>query len=270
MYMTKIGIVGIGFVGNAMYETFKRKKLQDIKIYDKYKNGGIGNLEDCLDTDIIFLALPTLYDSEKCQYDKTAIIKTCEFLNKNNYSGIVIIKSTVEPETTEKLNMQFNQLHIIHNPEFLTAKTAIEDFYNQTHIVLGKSSICSNNKLDILANFYKEYFPKAEISMCTSIESESMKIFCNSFYATKIQFFTEIYLLCQKNGCNFDIVKSLMLKNNWINPMHTTVPGPDGNISFGGMCFPKDISALLSYMKINESPSKVIQSVIEENKEMRE
>jgi UDP-glucose 6-dehydrogenase len=75
-----------------------------------------------------------------------------------------------------------------------------------------------------------------------------MKIFCNCFYATKIQFFTEIYLLCEKTGCDYNVVKNMMLGNGWINPMHTNVPGNDGNISYGGYCFPKDTNALNEYM----------------------
>ena len=37
--MSKIGIVGLGFVGNAIYETLKSKvnNKNNIIIYDKYK-----------------------------------------------------------------------------------------------------------------------------------------------------------------------------------------------------------------------------------------
>ena len=52
--------------------------------------------------------------------------------------------------------------------------------------------------------------------------------------------FNEYYLLCQKNGEDFYNIKSLILKNNWINPMHTDVPGTDGKLVFGRECFSKD------------------------------
>jgi UDP-glucose 6-dehydrogenase len=61
-----------------------------------------------------------------------------------------------------------------------------------------------------------------------------------------------------------------MLKNNWINPMHTTVPGPDGKMSYGGLCFPKDTNALNHYMRRNGIPNKVLNATIEERNEMRE
>jgi UDP-glucose 6-dehydrogenase len=97
-----------------------------------------------------------------------------------------------------------------------------------------------------------------------------MKSFVNCFYSVKVQFFTELYLLCQKNGSDYNKVKDMMLKNGWINPMHTTIPGPDGQISYGGYCFPKDTNALLQYMKNEESPSALMEACITERNEMRE
>ena len=93
-----------------------------------------------------------------------------------------------------------------------------------------------------------------------------MKLYCNVFYASKIQIFTEFYLCCQKVNISFDRVVQLMLENKWIHPMHTQVPGPDGKISYGGLCFPKDIQALLFFMNEKKISCKVIQNVIEEQK----
>ena len=55
-----------------------------------------------------------------------------------------------------------------------------------------------------LINFYNDHYPLTEISVCECSESESMKIFCNSFYSVKLQFFNELYLLCQKNNVNYN------------------------------------------------------------------
>jgi len=96
-----------------------------------------------------------------------------------------------------------------------------------------------------------------------------MKLFTNNFYAVKVQFFTELYLLCQKMNIEYNTVKDLMLKNGWINPQHTTVPGPDGKISYGGMCFPKDTNVLLQYMKKNDSPHSILESTVNERNELR-
>lgn len=271
----KVSIIGLGFVGCAMYKSFQLKNDElnepyEIYGYDKYKNGGIGSLESCLNSEIIFLALPTEYNESTKEYDKTPIYSVLDELESNKYNKCIIVKSTVEPTTTDLLQEKYPDMNFIHNPEFLTARTAFEDCHNQTHIVLGKTNQCDPDLYKSTIIFYKKIYQEAEISKCSSIESESMKIFCNSFYAIKVQFFNELYLLSQKLNADYDIIIQLMLKNNWINPMHTNVPGPDGKLSYGGLCFPKDTNALLQIMKKHYSEHKILESCIEERNEMRE
>ena len=55
-----------------------------------------------------------------------------------------------------------------------------------------------------------------------------------------------------------------MLKNNWINPIHKNVPGTDGNLSYGGHCFPKNTNALLKYMQENKSGYMILDTFIKE------
>ena len=297
-----ISIIGLGFVGDAMLKSFEKKGLiynKDIFVYDKYKNGGIGLLEDVLQANITFLALPTQYNEETCSYNLESIYECCNFLSENKYMGTVVIKSTIEPGTIDTLEKLYPLLNFVHNPEFLTARTAFDDFHNQKHIVLGKGLMCKQQNFDIVKEFYSLYYlysrsvlepePKSEleseleselkplpesklkakISLCNSCESETMKICCNSFYAIKVQFFTELYMLCNNIGCDYNIVKNLMLDNNWINPMHTNIPGPDGKISYGGMCFPKDTNALNEFMKKSSSPSMILEACIKERNNMR-
>jgi UDPglucose 6-dehydrogenase len=284
--MYKIGIIGIGVLGNAIKETFENFKKDDIekgvgvklglgldiKCYDRYKNIGSG-IYELLDTDMVFLCLPTLFNSQIGEYDKQEIYNVCSELEHLKYSGIVILKSTVEPQTTKELSRKYKSLKLVHNPEFLTARTATADFINQKHIILGfldEYHECNGiNIIQYLEVFFKKYFPLAKISICSTDESECVKIFCNSFYATKIQFFTEIKLLCDRMGVEYNSIRDLMLLNDWINPMHTVVPGSDGQISFGGMCFPKDIKALNEVMKKNNVSNGVLEAVIKEREIMR-
>ena len=264
-----VSIIGLGFVGNAMFQSFQSKNI-DVIGYDKFKDGGIGTFEEILTKKICFLCLPTLFDEIKNKYNKDAIYKTCERLERNYYNGLVVIKSTIEPETTEILSEKYPNLKICHNPEFLSAKTALNDFHNQQHIVLGQGTNCDESDMEQLSQFYKTYYPDVEISICLSLESESMKIMCNSFYASKIMLFNEYYLLCQENGSDFTIIRDLMLQNLWINKMHTDVPGPDGLLGYGGACFPKDTEALYNYMKTFHIKSKVLKSVIDMNNKIRQ
>lgn len=262
-----VGIIGLGFVGSAMAKSFELLGVHLIG-YDKFKNGGIGTFEDVCQSQIVFLCLPTPYDSISHSYDKSAIYEICEALYKIHYSGLVVIKSTIEIGTTKFLEDSY-PLAYIHNPEFLTARTAFEDFHSQTHIVLGRGSLVSDLQSRVLNDFYSQYYPNAKISQCMASESEAMKLFCNCFYSVKIQFFNELYLLCDKLGIDYTHIKNLMLANGWINHMHTTVPGPDGQLSYGGLCFPKDTNALNELMKRLSSPNAVMDAVIKERDSMR-
>ena len=263
-----ISIIGLGFVGGAMLKSFQTKNI-DVVGYDKYKDGGIGTFDQTLLSEITFLCLPTLFNEAKQAYDKTAINETLTRLYTHSYKGIVVLKSTVEPETTCLLSDIYPTLKIAHNPEFLTARTAYDDFHNQKHIVLGQGKHCTQEDMDQLYNFYEVHYPDAKISQCVSLESESMKIMCNSFYASKIMLFNEYYLACQKNGTDFNRIRDLMLKNGWINPMHTNIPGPDGQLGYGGACFPKDTKALYNYIEKLESENKILLSVVEMNGRVR-
>jgi nucleotide sugar dehydrogenase len=260
-----IGIIGIGCVGSALVDSFIKNKIEIIK----YDILGPDTLLQLLNCDIIFMTLPTNYNEKNKSYCYKAIHDNCIFLNKKMYKGTIVLKSTVEPGTTDKLEKLYTNLDFVYNPEFLTEKTAFNDFHNQPHIIIGKTLTCNKVKYANIINFYKKYYKNSNISECSSIEAESVKMFANAFYATKIGFFTEIYLLCQQLNINFDIIKNLMLKNGWINKMHTDVPGPDGEISFGGKCFPKDIKVLLNFMKDNTDDYKLIEAVVNENNILR-
>jgi nucleotide sugar dehydrogenase len=252
-------------VGTAVNNCFQERKLGPIG-YDKYKDGGIGKPEDMLEADIVFLCLPTPYSEATRDYNTSSIHEVCEFLGSKKYLGTVVLKSTVEPGKTSFLSQRYS-LNLVHNPEFLTAITAQEDFENQTHIVIGGPT--DSKHVRKLSNFYKKHWPNAEQSICSSEESELMKLGVNCFYATKIQYFNELYLLAQKKNANYDKVVAMMLKNGWISKHHTKVPGTDGKLSYGGVCFPKDTNALCQEMYRNQTHHAVLEAVIEERNIMR-
>ena len=264
--MTIVSVCGIGVVGNSLVKSFEKKEMV-VKKYDKYKN--YGKIEELIESPIIFLCLPTLYSLEKKEYDKTEIYNICQYLKDNKYTGIVVVKSTVEPGTCRILKDTYN-LNILHNPEFLTAKTAEYDFENQTHIVIGGDKITDKN-INFLANFYNQYWSDTDISIATYEESEIMKIGVNSFYSVKIQFFNELYSLANTfENTNYNKIVNMMLKNNWISPQHTQVPGTDGKLSYGGMCFPKDTNALYQLMLRRGTPCEVLGGTILERNIMRD
>jgi len=263
----KVGQIGYGFVGSALAKSFSNKGCETI-VYDKYKM--IGKFDDVLSSDILFLCLPTPF-VEGHGFDLTQLMFSCKKLEESNYNGLIVIKSTVEPGVTNRLGKMFVNLKLCHNPEFLTARTAFEDFHNQSHIVIGYATDGINTKyeIEVLKDLYHNLYPDADISICTSVESESMKLFCNNFYAIKVQVFNEFYLLCQKIGADFESVKGMMLKNGWVADQHHNVPGPDGQLSYGGLCFTKDTKSLVKFMADNGSMNGVLKACIIERDKMR-
>jgi UDPglucose 6-dehydrogenase len=262
-----ISVCGLGVVGSALYNVFKKRNVNVIG-YDKYKKGGIGDIKDMLKTEIVFLCLPTPYCKVLKKYNKESINNICTFLSKNKYNGIVVLKSTVEPGTTRKLKEKYN-LNFLHNPEFLSANTAEKDFEEQKHIVIGSEKL--NNKIsEKLLRFYKKYWKNSKYSKGVWEETELMKISVNSFYSVKIQFFNEIYLCAKKMNIDYNTVLNMMLNNKWITKNHTKVPGTDGKLSYGGMCFPKDTNAFYNYLLRENLPCSVLGATIEERNNMRD
>ena len=252
----KIGIVGLGVVGNAIHSFFK-----DAIVYDKYKPSD--SFEKLLDTDIVFLCLPTLFDLSKKCYDCQPIHETLDRFYNHKYTGLLVIKSTVEPGTTTKFLSLFPSLRICHNPEFLSARSSVQDFENQKILIIGKPP---HINVDVLISLFPNIGKRF---ICLPEESESTKIFCNSFYAAKIQIFNEFYDVCQKTNMSFEKIRELMIAIGWIHPMHTEVPGSDNQLSFGGMCFPKDISACIEFLELHGAKSSVLRAAKEERDSMR-
>ena len=262
-----IGICGLGFVGGAIYAFMSNKDIiKEVVVYDKYKH--INEIDILLKANMIYISIPTPYDDTKKSYNMNEIDTILYILNELNFRGIILIKSTVLPNYCEETNNTYKQLIIMHNPEFLSASTAEKDFIEQKHIIIGYT-LQSYPFLSVVQDFYRLLFPEAQISIHNSNTVALTKLACNSFYATKVQFFTELFLLCERTNINYNDVAEMMINNGWINPMHTEVPGKDGKISFGGACLPKDISALNQHMILNNTSNGVLDAVINERNSMR-
>tara|TARA_B100000575_G_C23121628_1_gene649193 strand:+ start:704 stop:1537 length:834 start_codon:yes stop_codon:yes gene_type:complete len=258
----KIGIIGQGFVGNAVYSKFKL--FYDILTYDinlKLCNSNIKEIKK--KCKIIFVCVPTPMKSNgSCD---TSIVKSV----LNNFAsekGLIIVnKSTVIPGTTEKFNTEFKNIQIVFNPEFLTERNAVNDFNSQNRIIIGGPRPAST----IVKNIYSKVFPKAHIIKTGSSHAEMIKYFTNSFLATKVSFANEMYDLCLKLNLDFDKIIEYVLLDKRIGNSHLNVPGPDGDFGFGGHCFPKDLSALISLTDELGSLNNLLKSVKKTNDKVR-
>jgi UDPglucose 6-dehydrogenase len=255
-----IGIVGNGFVGGAVANGFK--DFADVKIFDVYPERATHSYNDVIFSEYVFVCLPTPMTSVEGGECNTTIIE--EFFDElpSICEGIFIIKSTVPIGTTQKLTEKYPHLNIIHNPEFLTAVNADEDFINaDRHVIGGKSELVYD-----LANFYKLYFPNIPVYAMKSNESEAVKYFSNCFLATKVMVFNEMSDLCLSiGGMNYDTIIEAVGADVRIGNSHMQVPGSDGKYGFGGTCFPKDINSLIHIMKENGIDPLVLKAVWEQN-----
>ena len=96
-------------------------------------------------------------------------------------------------------------------------------------------------------------------------EAEMIKMFRNTFLATKVAFCNEISEFCDTKGVNYSNVQKLATLDKRIGPGHSCVPGHDGRKGFGGTCFPKDTSSLRYEMKSSGMKSYVLDAIIERN-----
>lgn len=257
----QIGIIGNGFVGNAIYQNFKDKVIT--KVYDVRPEKCLNTKMEVLESDIVFICLPTPMKSDgRCDLSFVEdFFHTVEVQN----NPLFVIKSTVPIGTTEKLRSHRRDLRIVHNPEFLTAVNAVEDFKNtDRNIIGGKQEWCME-----LRNFFLDHFPYTPIQIVSSNESETIKYFCNSFLASKVAFFNNLYEICRKFDMDFESVKAGVCSDKRIGNSHNKVPGPDGHMGFGGYCFPKDINALINTLKENGIDDSLFSTVWEYNKKLR-
>ncbi len=263
----KVGIVGQGYVGKALKVGFKSDNIE-INTYDKYLSdqSTVKDLNELtLSSNIIFICVPTpMKKNGECF---TGIVE--EVVKDINISAdnkkTVIIKSTVPPGTTEKLNEIYKNISLIFNPEFLTEANFLDDFKNQKYIILG-----GNKKdLDLVENLYSIIFPEIKINRTTSINAEIVKYFLNTYLATKVSFANEMKILCDHVNADYNQIVNLVIQDNRIGKSHLMVPGPDGKLGFGGSCFPKDINALLTFSKSLNIEMSVIESAIKANLKVR-
>ena len=265
----KIGIIGQGYVGTAIKSGFE--KYYELETYDKFSTSkSTVNLHDLvLLSDVIFVCVPTPMSVDgSCHIGivEEVVSEVNEISISSESNPIVVIKSTVPPGTTDRLNKKYKNINIIFNPEFLTEANFIEDFKNQTRIILGGTRKGTN----VLRQVYSKVFPTAHIIKTGSITAEMVKYMTNAYLATKVSFSNEIKQICDKVGADYDKVVEYTTLDDRLGKTHWSVPGPDGDLGFGGHCLPKDINALISVAHELGIEPEVLESVVETNDKVRE
>ena len=249
----RLGIVGVGMVGGALRNYFEKKAIKPF-LYDKGKN--LGSVEEVNQADVIFICVPTPFNKEK-GFDLSFIEEACQNIKGEK---IIVIKSTVLPGTTEKLQKRYSQHKFLFNPEFLSEATADDDFENPDRQLIGYTKKSRDIAEEILYLLpwapFEKILPAAEVEM--------IKYFNNTFNAVKVIFVNQMYDLCQKIGINYDSVMHYAAKSKFIQTEDHLRIFHKGYRGYGGRCLPKDIRALIQFANeqgVNLKLHKVVEEI---------
>ncbi len=247
--MRKIGIIGIGMVGGALKRYFEKKENYKLFLYDI---NGKGSVEEINKADYIYVCVPTPSTPDgECN---VSIVDASVRLLKGN--KVVIIKSTVIPGTTDKLQDKYQQHKILFNPEFLTEETADQDMLYPDKQIVGYTKRSFTIAKDIIQQLplapFERIVPAKEAEMC--------KYFGNSWFFTKVIFANQMYDICQKAGIDYDGVRDLVSADKRIGRTHLDVLHKK-NRGVGGKCLPKDLKALIKFSEELGVKSKLLKVV---------
>ena len=242
-------IIGFGVVGQAVYEGLK--KNNKIDLLDIEPNNNI----DYSSYDGIIICLPTP-QGPMGECDDMMVEQYHRSIRMEVPAVPILIKSTISLELVELLE---DDQELTYNPEFLTEADSNEEFCHQKFAIFGGHHCRSWYELYINSGI------KINKVRFTSMKNAAYaKYTINSFLATKVVFFNELYNMYCDDG--FDELTEIIAMDERIGKSHMMVPGPDREFGFGGMCFPKDTRA---FVISGKGKLSLLENVIEINKEMR-
>ena len=267
--MANIGIIGWGVVGQATGKGFVTNKENKVLWYDKYKDGGTALPELLEKSEFIFIAVPTPIFSDYSGLD-VSIVDSVVGEVAPALSGtdkILVIKSTVLPGSTEAYIKNYKGTKFAMNPEFLTQANANKDFLNPERTVIG---VTDEKVGERLKKLHQTILPKNQEYFITDpTTAELAKYMSNLMLASKVLLANEFYLMAKKLGIDYEGVREIVEADSRIGT-HIKAPGPDGDMGFGGACFPKDMVGLLGLAKELKVDLSALEAIWEKNLKLRE
>ncbi len=252
----KKGIIGVGMVGGALRDYFEKEGIKPL-LYDKGKN--LGSLEEVNQADIIFICVPTPFDKD-LGFDLSFIEEACQNIEE---AKVIVIKSTVLPGTTEKLQRKYSQHKFLFNPEFLTELTAEQDMNYPDRQIIGYTKESYNIAKDIMQILPLAPFEK----IMPATEAEVVKYFGNTWFAAKVIFANQMHNLCKNIGIDYEKVMEAAAADKRIGRSHLKV-FHKGYYGYGGKCIPKDIRALIQFADEQGIDLKLHKTVEEINNQL--
>lgn len=271
-----IGIVGMGYVGQAIKRFFeKREDVFDIKTWT------LGDSEEAkkpaANADLIILSVPTpMREDGSC--DTSAIESTLDWiaeLKEEFHQALILIKSTIPPGTTRGLNLKYEHkgFAICFSPEYIgEGKYFIPPwkYPHPTDMSLHNFQIFGGEEIHtekVIQFFLPILGADCRFMQTDSTTAELTKYMENSWGATKVTFCNEFYDIAKVFGVNYSELRELFLMDSRVERMHTAVF--KDNRGFGGKCFPKDVNAIVKASQARGYQPKLLLSVLQTNDEIK-
>ena len=278
-----ICVIGAGYVGlsNAILFSTKHKvicydidqrKVNDINnkispikddLITKYLKTKKLNLSASLDFEysvskskFIIVATPTNFNIQRNSFDISSIDGVLKKLSKLQSSAIIVLKSTLPVGYTSEVNKKYKNLKIYFSPEFLREGKALYDNLYPSRIVIGDKD--QNSQLFVKSIKSLALKENIKTIFMQSSEAESVKLFSNTYLATRVAFFNELDSYCIKNNLN---TKSIIEGVSLDSRIGTGYNNP--SFGYGGYCLPKDTKQLKS--SFGEVPNALIKSLNRSN-----
>ena len=208
------------------------------------------------DADLVIIATPTDYNAETDNFDTSSIEKVLSDITKKNQSVPVFIKSTIPVGFVENMREKYSHPTIYFSPEFLReGKSVYDNLYPSRIIVGGTDENCVT-----FANILRSISLNKDVKvmMMDGPAAESVKLFANSYLATRISFFNELDTYCLIKDINTaDVINGIStdprIGDFYNNP----------SFGYGGYCLPKDTKQLKASFK--HLPANIISAVVDAN-----
>lgn len=233
-----IGFIGQGFIGKHMADDFEERGYEAVRY--SMEEPYVQNKARIAECSITFIAVPTPTTPQG--FDCSIIRSVLSLIGNGN---IAVIKSTILPGTTEALQAEFPNIHVLHSPEFLRETSAAQDTRHPERNIVGTPDGSQAGRAR--AQSVLEVLPPAPYSVATSARNaEYVKYIGNAFLTTKLVFMNIMYDMCVSSGADWEAVRQAVGHDSRIGLGHTQVVHASGR-GAGGHCFIKDLEALIGH-----------------------